>query len=403
VPFISVSGTEFVESLVGVGAARVRDLFAQVRAVAPAICFVDEIDAVGRRREGEGVSGGEREQTLNQLLVEMDGFEVTSGIVVIGATNRPDILDPALLRPGRFDRHVTLEVPDRDGREAILRVHARNRPLSPDVDFSLLARRTAGFTGADLANVLNEAALLVVRKGTPGAQIGPDVLSEAVQRVLHGPHRGTIMSPAERTRIATHEAGHAVVATAVGRGEELNRVSIMARGKGLGSSSLSADGDRVLLTASDLAAQLATAMAGKAAEGVVFGDSSTTATDDIERASALARQMVGLYGMGEGVGPVRLLESAGGYLGGQPVPSEAVSEATLAAFDAEVRRLVTDAERQAGEIVAANRPALDAMVAALQENEALEGSALESLLAQVHTGGNGTSGGALRKLARRRA
>ncbi|MCA1656686.1 MAG: AAA family ATPase, partial [Actinobacteria bacterium] len=252
VPFVTASGTEFVESLVGVGAARGRDLFSQVRELAPAILFIDEIDAVGRKREGEGVSGGEREQTLNQLLVEMDGFEVSSGVVLMGATNRPDILDAALLRQGRFDRHITLEAPDADGRAEILAVHSRSRPVSPEVDLSLIAKRTPGFTGADLASVINEAALLAVREGEQGGQISPRHVSEAVERVLHGPHRGKLMSPQERHRLAVHESGHAVVAAALGRGSELHRVSILAQAAGLAKTSITGDGDRILLTDADI-------------------------------------------------------------------------------------------------------------------------------------------------------
>ncbi|HEV3232668.1 MAG TPA: AAA family ATPase, partial [Candidatus Dormibacteraeota bacterium] len=232
VPFYSISGAEFVESLVGVGAARVRDLFRQVRHVAPAIVFIDEIDAAGRRRGG--VAGGqeEREQTLNQLLIEMDGFEATAGIVVIGATNRPDILDPALLRPGRFDRQVTVEPPDVDGREAILRLHSRSRPIAADVDYPYLARRTPGFTGADLGNVVNEAALLGIRAGKP--EVGPEEFDEAVMRVLGGPKRkGHLMLPEERSRVAYHEAGHALVAAAVGHLEDIHRISIVARSRSL--------------------------------------------------------------------------------------------------------------------------------------------------------------------------
>jgi cell division protease FtsH len=381
VPFVSVSGTEFVESLVGVGAARVRDLFNQVRDLAPAICFIDEIDAVGRRREGEGVSGGEREQTLNQLLVELDGFEVTAGIVVIGATNRPDILDPALMRPGRFDRHVTLAPPDAVGREKILQVHARKRPIAPDVDFASLARRTPGFTGADLANVINEAALLAVRAGQ-GGYIGPAHLSDAIQRVLHGPHRGTLMTPAERARLATHEAGHAIVAQAAGRGDEVHRVSVLARGPGLATTAVAADSDKVLLTSAQMEASLTAALGGVAAEQLVFGDSATTAADDIARASAVARDMVGLYGMSSELGRMRLLTGVSTFLG-DGGGLEGVSEQTLNEFDAEVRRMMKIAEARATEILTDHRKLLDAMAARLAEEETLEGDPLDKFLAQV--------------------
>jgi len=244
VPFFSISGAEFVESLVGVGAARVRDLFRQVRDVAPAIVFIDEIDAVGRRRGGEGSTGGEREQTVNQLLVEMDGFEITAGIVLMAATNRPDILDPALLRPGRFDRHITVGAPDIAGRQQILELHAKEKPLAADVDFGLLARRTPGFTGADLSNVINEAALLAIREGE-GAHIRMANLMEAIQRVIHGPQRrGQLMSVEERRRLAFHESGHAIVSAALGQRSDVHRVSIVARGRGLGQSVVADDADR---------------------------------------------------------------------------------------------------------------------------------------------------------------
>ncbi|MGI8686227.1 MAG: ATP-dependent metallopeptidase FtsH/Yme1/Tma family protein [Acidimicrobiales bacterium] len=382
VPFLSISGTEFVESLVGVGAARVRDLFAQVRAIAPAIVFIDEIDAVGRRREGEGVSGGEREQTLNQLLVEMDGFDVSSGIVVMGATNRPDILDPALLRPGRFDRHVHLEPPDVAGRVAILEVHARTKPMADDVYLAQGAARTPGFTGADLANVINEATLLAIRQG-PGSKVGMVQLTEATQRVLHGPRRrGWIMSPAERRRIAYHECGHAVVAAALGRRDDVARVSVVARGRGLGQSSI-ADSERVLLTTADMAADLATAMGGIAAEQLVLGDGSTTSDHDIGRANDLAREMVGRYGMSSRMGWLRVLSSGSGDYLSNGHGIEAVSGTTLAELDTEVRRLLNEAQATALEALTANRAHLESMVVRLEESETLEGAALAEALAGV--------------------
>ena len=384
VPFLSISGTEFVESLVGVGAARVRDLFAQVREIAPAIVFIDEIDAVGRRREGEGVSGGEREQTLNQLLVEMDGFDVSSGIVVIGATNRPDILDPALLRPGRFDRHVHLEPPDVSGRTAILEVHARAKPMADDVDLAQVAARTPGFTGADLANVINEATLLAIRQGN-GTKVGMVQLAEATQRVLHGPQRrGRIMSPPERRRIAYHECGHAVVAAALGRGQDVARVSVVARGRGLGQSTM-ADSERVLLTQADMFATLATAMGGIAAEHLVLGDASTTADHDIGRANELAREMVGRYGMSSRMGWLRVLSASSGDYLSNGHGLEAVSGTTLAELDAEVRRLLAEAEAKAREALEANRSHLDSMVVRLEAAETLEGPALAESLSRVAT------------------
>ena len=385
VAFFSISGADFVESLVGVGAARVRDLFTQVREDAPAIVFIDEIDAVGRRREGEGTSGGEREQTVNQLLVEMDGFEVSAGIVIMAATNRPDILDPALLRPGRFDRHVTVTPPDLAGRRAILELHGANKRLAPDVDFDLLARRTPGFTGADLANVINEGALLAIRQGG-GAVVDNAHLSEAVLRVLHGPQRrGRIMTPDERLRLAVHEAGHAVMAAAAGRSGDLHRLSIVARGRGLGQSMVSDDADRVLLTASDMGAQLATAMGGIAAEVMAFGESSTTAEDDIDRATDLARQMVGRYGMSPAIGRLRLMHGFDGFLGGQ-ASMEMLSGQTMHDFDVAVKELVARAEELATQVLNHYRGDLERLVQRLDAAETLEGAELEQLLAGVRPG-----------------
>jgi len=385
VPFFSVSGAEFVESLVGVGAARVRDLFRQVREVAPAIVFIDEIDAVGRKRGGEGMTGGEREQTVNQLLVEMDGFDVSAGIVLMGATNRPDILDAALMRPGRFDRHITLEPPDINGRKQILELHARNRPLAADVDFDFLARRTPGFSGADLANVINEAALLAIREGQ-GGQVQMGHLTEAIQRVMHGPQRrGKIMSPEERQRIAYHESGHAVVAAAFGRHADLPRVSIVARGRGLGQSVVTEESDRVLLTAPEIEAQIGIAMGGVAAEELFFGGSSTTAEDDIERATDLAREMVGMYGMSPELGRVRLLSKFDGYLGGEAALAASLSPETMRCFDEEVKRLIRTGEERAKYVLDHQRPVFERMASQLQEDETLEGAALENVLAGVQT------------------
>jgi cell division protease FtsH len=397
VPFVSASGTEFVESLVGVGAARVRDLFAQVRELAPAILFVDEIDAMGRKREGEGVSGGEREQTLNQLLVEMDGFDAASGVVVVAATNRPDILDPALMRPGRFDRHITLEPPDAPGRRDILAVHAKGRPLAPGVDLEAVAARTPGFTGADLANVLNEAALLAVRRHA--TEIAPSDVSAAIARVIEGPHRGMILTPAERSRVATHEGAHAVVAAALGHADEVHRVSVVARGRALGTTALDAD-DRALHTQGELADRLVMALAGTAAEEALLGSTSTTAADDVERASALAREMVGLYGMSPAVGRVRVLNRTSTYLGDGAVSFEAVSARTVEAFDAEVRRLLEAAEARARAILADNELALDALVERLRAEETLEGEALSELLAPVVPAPPSSTNGSSAKRAR---
>ncbi|MGI8427167.1 MAG: ATP-dependent zinc metalloprotease FtsH [Actinomycetota bacterium] len=382
VPFLSMSGAEFVESLVGIGAARVRDLFRQVREVAPAIVFIDEIDAVGRKREGEGSTGGEREQTINQLLIEIDGFDSAAGIVVMGATNRPDILDPALLRPGRFDRHVTLAPPDIHGRREILELHAEGKPMGPDVDFDFLARRTPGFTGADLANVVNEAALLAIREEE--TEVSTAHLTEAIQRVLHGPQRrGQLMSPEERTRIAFHESGHCVVAAAVGKGDEVQRASIVARGRGLGQSMMASENERVLLTRSDLRAEMVVSLAGIAAEKTFFGESSTTAEQDLEKANDLARQMVGSYGMSENIGGLRLVNiHDDGFLGSRNV-MEAASPKTMEHFDNEVKRLIDAAERQAMKIIGDHRSQMESMAQRLEQDETLEGSVLSSILAAV--------------------
>src|SRR3954464_9175013 len=374
VPFFSLSGAEFVESLVGVGAARVRDLFAQLRTKAPAILFIDELDAAGRKR-GAGVGGGndEREQTLNQILVEMDGFDAIAGVVVIGATNRPDILDPALLRPGRFDRHVVVERPDLTGRFDILRLYSQGRPVSPLVDLEVLAARTAGFTGADLANVWREAALLAVRAGA--SAIGPDELDEAVQRVLAGPKRSSgALSADERRMVAVHEAGHAVVAASLGR--EVDRVSVVRRGTGLGHAALMRD-DRVLLRRSELLDRMACALAGKAAEEIIYGEASTGSEADIEAATDMARNMAARWGMSPGIGPVRILgNDAEVFLGRDLAAMQSVSPQTLDTLDAEIRVLVEEADRVARTSLTTARQTLMTVADRLEELETLEGSLL---------------------------
>jgi cell division protease FtsH len=383
VPFFSVAGAEFVESLVGVGAARVRDLFRRVRAVAPAIVFIDELDAAGRKRGTGGGGGGsdEREQTLNQLLVEMDGFDVSSGIVVMAATNRPDIIDPALMRPGRFDRHVTVDQPDVHGREGILRLHAEGKPVSPGVDFAYLARRTPGFTGADLANVVNEAALLTIREGNKEIEI-PE-FEEAVQRVLAGPkRRGRMLSPEERKRTAYHEAGHCVVAAAAGRAESVHRVSIHVRGKAVGSTSVT-DLERSLLTQSELHEQLTIALGGLAAEEMVFGEPSTGAENDLEQATDTARDMVGRYGMSTRLGRARLVgKNAEAFLNGD-IPLGPISGLTHQEMDAEVRTLIADAEARAADVLEKHRAVLDTLATTLEAEETLEGPDLEAILQLV--------------------
>ena len=383
VPFFSVAGAEFVESLVGVGAARVRDLFQKVREVAPAIVFIDELDAAGRKR-GAGASNGgsdEREQTLNQLLVEMDGFAISAGIVVMGATNRPDILDPALLRPGRFDRHITVEQPDATGREEVLQLHAREKPLDDDVDFAYLARRTPGFSGADLANVINEAALLTVRAGKQ--TIGLEQLEEGILRVVHGPKRkGRMLTAEERARVGYHEAGHAIVAAAVGSRDDVHRISILDRGKGLGSTAIQRQ-EETILTADQLYERLVISLAGVASEKLVLGQPSTGVETDIEEATKIARDMIGRFGLNENLGSVRLLASdIDVFLGAASAVSE-LSEETHRQLDVETRNLVARALADAKGILTTNRGQLDGLANLLLEQENLEGKRLRDGLADV--------------------
>jgi cell division protease FtsH len=389
VPFYSLSGSEFVESLVGVGAARVRDLFATVRSNAPAIVFIDELDAAGRKR-GAGVGGGndEREQTLNQLLVEMDGFQTQTGVVVIAATNRPDILDPALLRPGRFDRHITVDRPDSAGRFDILRLYAVDRPVARDVDIETLARRTPGFTGADLANVWNEAALLTVRAARD--EIGMVQLDEAVQRVLAGPERSSApMSDEERQVVAVHEAAHAVVAAALRDPEAVDRVSITRRGMGLGHASMLRD-DRLLLRRSEMVDRMAIAIAGKSGEEVFFGEASTGAEGDIEKATELAREMAGRYGMTTGIGPVRIVgKDAEVFLGRDLTAMQMIAPATLTQLDIEIRGLVETAAELAREVIQAHSEVVADLANALIAYETVEGPALVPYLTKVAAGVGG--------------
>ena len=384
VPFFSVAGAEFVESLVGVGAARVRDLFARVRAVAPAIVFIDELDAAGRKRGVADHGGGsdEREQTLNQLLVEMDGFEVSSGIVVIGATNRPDILDPALLRPGRFDRHITVDQPDQDGRVEILQLHSRGKFVSDEVDLAYIARRTSGFSGADLANVMNEAALLAIRQGRH--LIETRDCEEAIQRVLHGPkRRGRVLSGEERRRIAYHEAGHVVVAAATGDAESVHRVTILARSKGLGISSIQNDADSVIVTSDRLWSRLVTAMGGLGAEILTLGQPSTGAEADLEQATQLALDMVGRYGLSPRLGRARLLASDVDHFINGSVTFAQLGTTTQDAIDDEVKRLLDVAEKEAIRLLEGHREALDRLASELAVHETLEGDALAALVGPV--------------------
>ncbi len=382
VPFFTLSGSDFVEMFVGVGAARVRDLFAQAKAAAPAIIFIDEIDAVGRHR-GSGLGGGhdEREQTLNQMLVEMDGFEPHIGVIMIAATNRPDILDPALLRPGRFDRQVVVDRPDLGGRRAILAVHAAGKPVADGVDLDVIARRTPGFTGADLANVVNEAALLSARRGF--TTIGLAQFEEAIDRVTAGPERRTrLIAEHERQIIAYHEAGHALVAHVLPHTDLVHKVSIIPRGKALGFTLTLPIEDRFLVRRSELFDEIAMLLGGRAAELLVYNDPTTGAQNDIERASAIARQIVTEFGMTDRLGPVKLAHATGEvFLGRDLGGGRDFSDEIAAAIDSEVRVIIDRAHDQASEILRANRLVLDTLAAALVEHETLDFDAVQALLA----------------------
>jgi cell division protease FtsH len=382
--FFSISGSEFVESLVGVGAARVRDLFRQARATTPSIIFIDELDAVGRQR-GAGLGGGhdEREQTLNELLVQMDGFSPTEGVAVLGATNRPDILDPALLRPGRFDRRITIDRPDRDGRLGILRLHAAGKLLAdPDGDLPEIAVHTPGFTGADLASLLNEAALLAVRERSPA--IAHRHLEEAVERVVAGPRRrAELLSATDKQRIAYHEAGHAIAAAAMGRGGAVSKLSVVSRGRGIGHLALLAD-DSLLPTRADMRARITIAMAGIAAEELALGQPSTGSEADLERATATARDMAGRFGMSSRLGRVRVFrEHREVFLGRDYMLAQEVSQPTLEQLDAEVRRILDEEEARARQVLLTYRKALDALARALVAQETVQGTALQKVLGYI--------------------
>ena len=373
VPFFSISGSDFVEMFVGVGASRVRDLFEQAKEAAPAIVFIDEIDAVGRHR-GAGMGGGhdEREQTLNQLLVEMDGFDVRGGVILIAATNRPDVLDPALLRPGRFDRQISVEAPDLIGRSHILQVHAVGKPLAKDIDLESVARRTPGFSGADLANVLNEAALLAARMNLN--EIGQAQLDEAIDRVIAGPQKRTrLMNDRERLITAYHEGGHALVAAAMPGNDPVQKVTILPRGRALGYTMVMPDDDKYSHTRGELLDQMAYMMGGRAAEEMIFHDPTTGAQNDIEKATKVARAMVTQYGMSERVGAVQLgggdSEPFMGMRGAQP--SKDFSEASAAIIDEEVAKLINAAHQEAYDVLVENREVLDELVRQLFAKETL--------------------------------
>jgi cell division protease FtsH len=384
VPFYSISGSDFVEMFVGVGASRVRDLFEQAKSNAPAIIFVDEIDAVGRHR-GAGMGGGhdEREQTLNQLLVEMDGFDVKGGVILIAATNRPDILDPALLRPGRFDRQIAVGPPDVIGREAVLKVHAKGKPFAADVDLGVIARRTPGFTGADLANVINEAALLTARNN--GRLITTQALEESIDRVIAGPERKTkAMSDKEKRVTAYHEAGHALTAWAMPNLDPVHKVTILPRGRSLGHTLVLPLEDRYTQTRSEILDQLVYALGGRAAEELVFHEPTTGASNDIEKATGLARAMVTEYGMSAKLGAVKYgTGDAEPFMGRDYGHQRDYSEDIAGDIDAEIRELIEGAHDEAWEILVQYRDVLDTMVLELVEKETLAKDDLERILAPV--------------------
>ena len=386
VPFYSISGSDFVEMFVGVGASRVRDLFEQAKANAPAIVFVDEIDAVGRHR-GAGFGGGhdEREQTLNQLLVELDGFDVKGGVIVIAATNRPDILDPALLRPGRFDRQIVVAQPDLAGRKGILRVHARGKPFADGVELDLIARRTAGFTGADLANVINEAALLTARAN--GTKITMAALEESIDRVMAGPERKSVLlSERERKLIAYHEGGHALVGHALPNADPVHKITIIPRGRALGYTASAPQEDKFLVTRSEMMDQLAMLLGGRTAEELVFHEPTTGAANDIDKASQIARGMVTEYGMSERLGARKFGTGDGEpFLGRDMSHSRDYSEEIASTIDEEVRRLIEAAHDEAWEILVTYREVLDDLVLQLMDKETLSREEVLRIFAPIQT------------------
>ena len=385
VPFYSISASEFVEMYVGVGASRVRKLFDQAKQNSPAIVFVDEIDAVGRGR-GVGIGGGndEREQTLNQLLVELDGFDDRTNVILIAATNRPDVLDPALLRPGRFDRQVSVDAPDLPGREAILKVHAKGKPLAEEVSLLSVARRTPGFTGADLQNILNEAALLAARNGLE--TIGEHEVDEAIDRVLAGPQKQSrVMNAEDRRMTAYHEGGHALAAAALHHSDPVTKVTILPRGRALGYTMVMPTEDRYSVSRNELLDQLTYAMGGRAAEEAVFGDPSAGASNDIQKATETARTMVTEYGMSAKIGAVRLSDSDSDPMTGRGGGSSGLrhSDALSGTVDAEVRILLDEAFAEAWKIVVENRDVLDTLAARLLETETILENELQHIFSNV--------------------
>ena len=381
VPFYSMAGSDFVEMFVGLGASRVRDLFDEAKKNAPAIIFIDEIDAVGRKRGGSGMSGGhdEREQTLNQLLVEMDGFDNDTNLIIIAATNRPDVLDPALLRPGRFDRQVAVEAPDLEGREAILKVHAKGKPFVPDVDLHMIAVRTPGFTGADLANVLNEAALLCARAGAQ--LIDNRAIDEAIDRVQAGPKRRSKgMALDELRNTAYHEGGHALVAAAMNDTDPVTKVTILPRGRALGYTAVMPTEDRYSMSRNQLLDQMAYAMGGRTAEEVVFHDPTTGASNDIEKATNIARQMVLDYGFSEKLGAIKWSDDEQSDLGAL---THKYSAHTAEIIDEEVLKLVETAHTEAWNVINENRDILDELVRQLLVKETLNEKELAAIFANI--------------------
>ncbi len=381
VPFFSLSGSEFVEMFVGVGAARVRDLFEQAKRSAPCIVFVDEIDAVGRQR-GAGLGGGhdEREQTLNQLLVEMDGFEPNNGVIILAATNRPDVLDPALLRPGRFDRQVVLDKPDIVGRSAVLKIHSKKKVLHPEVNLEHLAKRTPGFSGADLENLLNEAALLAARAGKKFIEMVD--CEEAIDRVLMGPaKKSRVMSDKEKTRTAYHEAGHALIGKLLPHADPVRKVTVLPRGMALGVTWSHPEEDKYNRTKEELIAQITVAMGGRAAEELAFGEISTGASNDIEKATELARAMITEFGMSEKLGPRSFgRKNHAVFLGRDLMEDRNYSEAVASQIDSEVNGIIDQCYQNASKLLAENRSTLDRIAKELQENEVLEGPDLDKIL-----------------------
>ena len=380
VPFYSISGSDFVEMFVGVGASRVRDMFKKAQATAPCIIFIDEIDAVGRQR-GTGLGGGhdEREQTLNQLLVEMDGITDNSGVVIVAATNRPDVLDPALLRPGRFDRQITVSLPDRRGRTAILKVHARNKKLDASVDLEALANRTPGFSGADLENVLNEAAILAVRENVE--VISMHHLDEAIDRVIGGPaKKSKIYSDREKRLVAYHEVGHTIIGLKLESSDMVQKVTIIPRGQAGGYNLMTPREEKFMLTKTDLQAKITGLLGGRVAEDIVFNEISTGASQDIERATKIAREMVMSYGMSD-LGPIQYEHSGGNvFLGRDYSNSSNYSGQIAFEIDKEVRRIIDECYDHAKRLIQENRPLMDQLVDALLENETLTAENIQNIV-----------------------